>query len=419
MVMTVEKQTAYKLYRYVPDRGEFLKTFRRVERAVKPFGKALPVALRRVGPPHPALMVLRNLDLIYELASEMMPDRPVAFGERQVEVPAPEDWNPTDPLPFDTAGWYSYVDPEHDWPWNYDPDDWNYSGVEVFRFSNPGHSSSGVANVYGAAPFGTFNWDDMLANPAKSGVPFPDAWYIGHYHKYDHDPASPQGPFVHPSEEFWWVNEVENGPRIWTGPTKFVSRPGAIVLPPWRQVDPNRMRAKQPDKTVIHRQVVAPSLERIVEVVPATQPQPQPLPQPTRRAPPMAGEREKKTMPRSRRLGLLLVHAMDRLSESAEVVDAVYDALPKDVKRRWSKGRKDRPLADQAGQYGIDGADWKLQAIYHNWHRLDAAQAVENIVKNEIEDRIYGGIYRGLPVNTGRALDPSFKGLADLMSEVL
>lgn len=416
MVMTVEKQTAYKLYRYVPDRGEFLKTFRRVERAVKPFGKALPVALRRVGPPHPAFMVLRNLDLVYDLASELMPDRPVAFGEKQVEVPAPEDWSEGDPLPFDLAGWYHYQD--HDYPWVLGDEHYHDLNEAVTRFSNAQLSESGVANVYGAAPWNTFVWNDMLLNPEKTGSALPDAWYVGFYRKYDND-LSLDGPFVHPEDEYWWVNEVENGPRIWTGPTKFVSRPGAIVLPPWRQVDPNRMRAKQPDKTVVHRQVIAPSLERIVEVVPATQPQPQPLPQPTRRAPPMAGEREKKTMPRSRRLGLLLVHAMDRLSESAEVVDAVYDALPKDVKRRWSKGRKDRPLADQAGQYGIDGADWKLQAIYHNWHRLDAAQAVENIVKNEIEDRIYGGIYRGLPVNTGRALDPSFKGLADLMSEVL
>lgn len=123
-------------------------------------------------------------------------------------------------------------------------------------------------------------------------------------------------------------------------------------------------------------------------------------PQPKRKE-----DKEKKT----KSVGTRVADFLDFVSESAEVVDAVYQALPDDVKKRWSKGRKERP-GDSMGQYGLDGADWKLQAIYHNWEKIDGAQAVANVLANEFEDRVYGkafgaqdkvtgrGRYRNLPV---------------------
>lgn len=105
--------------------------------------------------------------------------------------------------------------------------------------------------------------------------------------------------------------------------------------------------------------------------------------------PPPRNTKEKKTRGR----GLTLANFMDLLSESSEVIDAVYQALPEDVRKRWERDRDlDRP-GDQFGQYGISGADWKLQAIWYNWHRIDAASAVANIIRNEIEDRLYGRSY--------------------------
>ena len=105
---------------------------------------------------------------------------------------------------------------------------------------------------------------------------------------------------------------------------------------------------------------------------------------------------------RTKAIGIALYKALDAVSESAEVVDAVYDALPKDVRKRWEKERfpdarwirdkntgewvrvgVERP-GDNFGQYGIDGADWKLQALYYNWHKVDVEKAIKNIIKNEL-----------------------------------
>lgn len=125
-----------------------------------------------------------------------------------------------------------------------------------------------------------------------------------------------------------------------------------------------------------------------------------------KREPPRRGEKERKVISRSKQIGMMIWRAFDQISESAELVSAIYDALPDDVKRRWSKGRKkERPaMVDSFGQYGIDGADWKLQALWHNWHKVDTVQALENIVKNQLEDKLYGAYYKRVPGRYARGL---------------
>ena len=84
-------------------------------------------------------------------------------------------------------------------------------------------------------------------------------------------------------------------------------------------------------------------------------------------------------------------------------VDAIFKALPKDVQRRWSKGRG--TIGENFGQYGTAGADWKLQALWHNWHRVDAEQAVRNILKNFVEDAMIGATQKHLPRNVVKAFE--------------
>lgn len=109
------------------------------------------------------------------------------------------------------------------------------------------------------------------------------------------------------------------------------------------------------------------------------------------RAPPTARVREKKALTTSKQVGIAVARALDHISEGAEMVDALYQSLPEDVRRRWEKGRDmDRGMADQAGQYGIDGADWKAKAIWYNAHKIDASSAFRNIILNLIEDELYG-----------------------------
>lgn len=110
--------------------------------------------------------------------------------------------------------------------------------------------------------------------------------------------------------------------------------------------------------------------------------------------PAQEGTKEKKT--RASGIARFLLHAFNDASEGADAVDAVFDALPDDVKKRWRRKYERKPApglerSDFYGQYAsINDADWKLQAIWHNWDKLDQAKAVANIVKNQLEDAIIG-----------------------------
>lgn len=126
---------------------------------------------------------------------------------------------------------------------------------------------------------------------------------------------------------------------------------------------------------------------------------------------PKPGTRERKSYATAALLGVL-----DNISEIAEIVDAFYDALPEDVTKKWN--RPGRGIIDAAGQYGIDGADWKLRALWHNWDKLDVEKAIKNVIKNEIQDKVLGSIHKNLPRNSGHANDPAFKQLNKILDTV-
>lgn len=137
---------------------------------------------------------------------------------------------------------------------------------------------------------------------------------------------------------------------------------------------------------------------------------------PAKRRPPGRKEKQRKaTGPLS--LGVQLFQALDTVSELSEIVDALYSALPEDVQDKWN--RKSRGLTDQAGQYGIDGADWKLEALWHNWHKIDPQTAVENIMNNVAQDAIHGLLHKNLPVNSGKAFDDGFKSIEKALEKHL
>lgn len=152
-----------------------------------------------------------------------------------------------------------------------------------------------------------------------------------------------------------------------------------------------------------------------VPVAPVAPPIRPPL-APVVRAPPAKGEKQAKALSKTKAAVMALYRALDYASETAEVVDAIYEALPDDVKKRWK--RPDR-LGDNFGQYGLGGADWKAQAIYWNLHRLDVPQAFRNIIKNELQDQIIGGTQRVLPNNTGNAHAAGEKELAKQIDRYL
>lgn len=183
-----------------------------------------------------------------------------------------------------------------------------------------------------------------------------------------------------------------------------------------------------------------PNIVRTMPSAPANVPEPSPGPRPDRDSPPewewdsgpkraprprarfrrrRAGKGDKKVLTRSKQFMIWFFNAMDALSENAEIIGAFYDALPEDVRKRWEKGRNDRQFIDSAGQYGIGGADWKLQAVYHNWHRIDPEEALWNVSRNLLQDQLYGVVHKNLPPGAFRATTGESTDFNDLVEKVL
>lgn len=139
---------------------------------------------------------------------------------------------------------------------------------------------------------------------------------------------------------------------------------------------------------------------------------------PTDRTPPGRNERQQKRMTRSQKLMIAVFKILDAVSEGAEVVDAAYDALPDDTRRKW-KCSGSRGMVDNAGQYGIDGADCKAKALFHNWHKVDFEDFVENLIRNHIQDKIIGGMQRVMPRNLGSAVEQGEIKLNELTEDML
>lgn len=135
--------------------------------------------------------------------------------------------------------------------------------------------------------------------------------------------------------------------------------------------------------------------------------------QPVGPRPPRANEKESKRK-RIRRVSGRIVAALDDVSEGAEVIDAFYDALPKEVRKKYDcdrfiKGRN--PLIDNAGQYGIDRADCKMKALWNHWNEVDFDKAVYNVAANVVTDKIIGGVASRLPKQTPGVIFEPFAGV--------
>lgn len=267
-----------------------------------------------------------------------------------------------------------------------------------YRGNAKGYISSTAANFHWAVPPpGGAGANGTFAVPAPNG-------YSTTY------PTDPATTAIQASD--WIVNPDPTSffPYIWfnswgmsepSGLPRPVDRPGFQVRGE-AALDPNVVRNTpgqnvQPDPyDQSEPEMAAPEEWQFAS------PSPYGDPSPHMRQPPGGTVKEGKAQSTSAKVGVALYRALDSISEWSEVADALYEALPSSVRRRWD--RPDRPI-DQFGQYGINGADWKLQALWHNWDKVDIGQAVENIVDNYIEDKVIGAYQKHLPRNVVNALD--------------
>jgi phage tail sheath protein FI len=103
----------------------------------------------------------------------------------------------------------------------------------------------------------------------------------------------------------------------------------------------------------------------------------------------------------------LILSVVDAISEGAEVVDCFYKQLPKATRDRWARKAADyvgeeftsaravesARVVDRPKAYGIQGADWKASALWHNWEQLGNVEinaALECVVVNHISDKFIG-----------------------------
>lgn len=155
------------------------------------------------------------------------------------------------------------------------------------------------------------------------------------------------------------------------------------LLPHLRSIPDVRTRANDPPGEDIGRVPYNP--DDPLTGAPIKPPVP-PRPNPSRPAP---GEKEKKAWWKAKAPQLLEMakKAMDNTTETCDAVDAIWSALPGDVK--WVPGQ---PQA--CGE--------KALAIVRHWNKIDIGQAVTNLVINHYGDKVVGGLMRARQDALGR-----------------
>lgn len=119
-----------------------------------------------------------------------------------------------------------------------------------------------------------------------------------------------------------------------------------------------------------------------------------PLPGPPHKPrPPGPGEKEKKVRVPAPLMGAF--RAATAVTEAIDLVDALWDALPK----KHQKGVKKSGRTDKRARLG-EGVAYstpldKAQHILKNWKHLNPTEAVKNIMYNHFEDKVIGGLNRG------------------------
>lgn len=211
-------------------------------------------------------------------------------------------------------------------------------------------------------------------NSVPIGVPVPTP----------HPIPVPWLPGIKPNPDRVPSERSDNGPV--PKPDPWAPRPEPVSpFPPEKPFPPN----PRPDPGGRPKPPVDPYVPSVDIDTGAISNNPLITPRPGRhyKRPPGSNEREKKTTENPGAYYRILNGIVGFAGEAGDVVEAVYDALPKS-ETRW-KGR-DGKWRDR--DYGpIE----KAKRIFNNLDKLDVDKAIENIIANEAEDRLIGGLSKG------------------------
>lgn len=306
----------------------------------------------------------------------------------------------------------------------------NWVVIQSCAYPGPFYARSNhpLANCWNS---GTFDPSAYVSSDADINQPFNSFYW---------DIGLMPGSFPHPFN----VGGITRYQKAANTQGRFDAYIPSAVLSPWPWLDPNVSRdlpSVQPEL-----QVTVPDTQAEPEAVPETETDPKlgwPVigrvisitanpgrrpSRPTDRKPPNKNEKHKKVISRSKAFALAFMKGLDTVSELAEIVDAFYEAIPKELRREYERGlgfhfakvdgkwkwlppqsweTSRSPYIDTAGQYGIDGADWKLPAIWKHFDQIDAVGVVENITGNIVEDQLIGALNRARPKNSVNAFEGS------------
>lgn len=367
-----------------------------VDQAAKTVARRAPLAL--AGPLGDLLALgLISYDLyllLLELQNQRNPVPPLAPPTGGLDNPDNYDWTGwnratteanTPPVPSGDFQSFSYADGV--------PPDTTYTPQGAIYYDGTFGFWIDSKSGYGVG-LGAHDYPDIASAIAAT----PDGWAF--QRKMDASITGHNGGWTEGQLwNGWFQRQVGGADPLYIG----IGVPLPMDIPlDWAEPDPNMKRNFFPDG------IADPgSPEKDPETVPKYKRGPRW--RPPRPAPPKKGTRERKMK------GPLqtIMNALDIVSEASEFVGAFYDALPDRTKYEWEQ--KSRGLLDNAGQYGIDGADWKLNALWHNWHKVDIEQAIKNVIANEFQDKVLGQYQRALPKNIGHVADAGSLGLNELI----
>lgn len=109
--------------------------------------------------------------------------------------------------------------------------------------------------------------------------------------------------------------------------------------------------------------------------------------------PPKTGEKERKV--RVGRLAMWLLHRGHDVTEGLDFMDALWEALPKDIQISTPRTGKTKRGAKIGEGRAYHTPQDKLGAIYRHYHDMDVSLAVKNVLLNHFKDMIDGYVFKG------------------------
>lgn len=205
--------------------------------------------------------------------------------------------------------------------------------------------------------------------------------------RYQHIVVGPHfevAPGVHRMHyhQYWIIDRGSHGPKPpleipWNTGQPAISMPVPVAAPQPPAIREIPAPYPSPQRVPKLKPYQQPALN--IRIEPEYPPEAKPQPQMERhnRVPPKVGEREKKEKVPFNKALKVLAALYDKATELGDLIDAIYDALPKEARR----GQNEKDMYH------------KMETIYRNMGSLNLGLAVENIIYNHYEDKAFGKFY--------------------------